>query len=133
MPGQGGQCYAFVMTKEGSTAVAGDRCGWCRRPLPPPKPTGRPRRYCSQACRQWDWVARRGARDAQITEEQLVLARTQVDELHDAVYVLTCAVEDAERDLEALGAKAGPEELREIVQWLLENARPLTEMHLRPL
>ena len=27
------------------------RCAQCGGPLPPPAPTGRPRRYCSGACR----------------------------------------------------------------------------------
>lgn len=68
----------------------------------------------------------------QLTEQQLVLARTQVDELHDAVYVLACAVEDAEKDLEAAGPKATAGELREILNWLIENSRPLTNVKLRP-
>ena len=67
-----------------------------------------------------------------LTEEQLVLARTQVDDLHDAVYVLACAVEDAERDLAALGAGARAEDLREVLDWMLENAKPLTALRLRP-
>ena len=101
--------------------------------MPPKQPTGRPRRYCSAACKQWDWVARRGTRDVKVTEAELVLARTQVDELHDAIYVLACAVEDADRDLEAMGAGASARDLRETIDWLLENARPLLGLHLRPV
>ena len=123
------------MTKEwgGTDKPVQTRCGWCRRPLPPKKATGRPRRYCSAACRQWDWVTRRGLRDVKLTEEQLVLARTQVDELHDAIYVLACAVEDAERDLASLGSRPSAGEIREIAEWLIENTRPLTSLKLRPL
>lgn len=130
------------MTKprdSGTTRAAGEqevptrRCGWCRRPLPEAKGTGRPRRYCTQACRQWDWVSRRGTRDVQITEEQLVLARAEVDALHDAVYVLACAVGDAERDLASLGSRPSAREVREILDWVLENARPLTTVRLKPI
>jgi len=71
-------------------------------------------------------------RDVRLTEEQLVLARTQVDALHDAIYVLACAVEDAERDLGALGERPAPSDLREIVDWVIDNARPLLGLHLRP-
>jgi len=123
------------MTKQASALAVGEatgRCGWCRRPLPTPKATGRPRRYCSQPCRQWDWVARRGARDATITEEQLVLARHQVDELHDALYVLACAVEDTERDIAALTSKSSAADVRAILEWLMENARPVLRLQLRP-
>jgi hypothetical protein len=68
----------------------------------------------------------------QITEQQLVMARSQVDALHDAVYVLSCAVDDAERDLAGLGARPSAREVREILDWVLENARPLTAIRLRP-
>ena len=107
-------------------------CGWCRRPLPVPKATGRPRKYCSSKCRQWDWVTRRGTRDVRITEQQLVLARSQVDALHDAVYVLACAVADTDRDLATLGSRPKASEVRAILDWLLDNTRPLGALRLRP-
>ena len=125
--------YGFVMTEPAISREDGERrCGWCRHPLPEAKPTGRPRRYCSQACRQWDYVTRRGERDVRITEEQLVLARSQVDALHDAVYVLACAVSDTDRDLAALGSRPSAKDLREILDWLVENARPLAGLRLHP-
>ena len=67
-----------------------------------------------------------------LTEEQLVLARAEVDRLHDAVYVLSCAVSDAEQDLAALGPHGSAAELREIIDWLLANARPLASWKLQP-
>ena len=67
-----------------------------------------------------------------ITEEQLVLARSEVDALHDAVYVLSCAVNDAERDLAGLGGRPSAAQVREILDWVLENARPLAGLRLRP-
>jgi hypothetical protein len=100
--------------------------------LPAAKATGRPRRYCSASCRQWDWVTRRGSREVRLTEEELVVARTQVDTLHDQIYVLHCAIEDTERDLEALGDDASAPELRAILNWLVDNARPLADQRLRP-
>ena len=62
-----------------------------------------------------------------MSERELVVARSQLDELHDRLYVLACAVEDVERDLAASATRA---EYREAVDWLLEAARPLTELRL---
>lgn len=107
------------------------RCKWCRRVLPPQR-TGRPRQYCSQACRQWHWVGRQRAAELQLGEEELIVAKAELDSLHDELYVLACAVDDAERDLRAAGAKPSSRELREILDWLLDAARPLRDRELSP-
>ena len=69
-------------------AAALHRCHWCRWVLPPPAKTGRPRKYCKQSCRQWDWVARQRSRELDIGENELVIAtwspihlRTKLKEL----------------------------------------------------
>ncbi len=93
---------------------------------------GRPRRFCSQACRQWHWVGRQRAGELQLSEDELIVARTELDTLHDELYVLACAVNDAERDLSSAGARPTAAELREIVDWLLEAARPLRDRELTP-
>lgn len=105
------------------------RCRWCRRVLPP-RGRGRPREYCSQACRQWHSVARQRAAELQLSEDELVVAKVELDRLHDQLYVLACAVDDAERDLAAAGRGASSKELREIVDWLLDAARPLRDHEL---
>ena len=102
------------------------RCKWCRRVLPGQK-TGRPRRFCSQACRQWHWVGQQRARELQLREGELVVATEELDALHDDMFVLACAVDDAERDLAAAGRQATAAELREVLDWLLEAARPLRD------
>jgi hypothetical protein len=53
-----------------------------------------------------------------------------LDELHDELYVLACAVDDAERDLAALRAPPSVTEVREILEWLLEAARPLRDREI---
>lgn len=108
------------------------RCRWCRRALPEQRGRGRPRVYCSQPCRQWDWVARQRARELELSEGELVMARSALDELHDELYVLACAVDDAEADLEAAGERAPAAELRRILEWLLDAARPLRDRELPP-
>lgn len=101
------------------------RCRWCRRVLPEQKGRGRPRQFCSQRCRQWDWVSRQRANELALSDDELVVARTTLDELHDELYVLACAVEDVERDLAALSARPSADDLRQILDWLLDAARPL--------
>lgn len=93
--------------------------------LPERRGPGRPREFCGQTCRQWDWVSRQRARELQISEDELVIARGELDDLHDDLYVLACAIDDTERDLADLGARPSAAEVREILDWLLDAARPL--------
>ncbi|HET9442634.1 MAG TPA: hypothetical protein VFO65_04880 [Acidimicrobiales bacterium] len=109
------------MTKPPEEAGSG-RCGWCKGPLPPAATTGRPRRYCRAVCRQRDFEARRRAAEVGLTETELVVARHDLDALHDALYVLEAAVEDVERDLAGSPTK---QDYADAVAWLLQAARPL--------
>ena len=113
----------FVMTEQ-------RRCRWCRRILPERSGPGRPRQFCSQRCRQWDWVSRQRARELELSDGELVIARAELDALHDDLYVLACAVDDAERDLEAAGARPTVRELRELLDWLITSAKPLTNRQI---
>ncbi len=111
------------------TQEQASRCRWCRRVLPAHK-MGRPRVFCSQACRQWDWVGRQRARELQLNENELIVAKATLDELHDELYVLACAVEDVERDLASVGDKRAAKELDQMLVWLLDAARPLRDREL---
>jgi hypothetical protein len=91
---------------------------------------GRPKEFCSQRCRQWDWVGRQRARELELSDGELVIARDELDRLHDDLYVLACAVEDAERDLAASGDNPTVAELRTALDWLLSAARPLRDREL---
>jgi len=67
-------------------------------------------------------VSRQRARELELSEGELVMARSELDSLHDDLYVLACAVVDTRRDLEdELTAKDALAALR----WLLEAAEPL--------
>ena len=112
-------------------APDGPRCRWCRRVLPEQSGPGRPRSYCSQPCRQWDWVARQRAREVQLSDEQLVMAREELNDVHDALYVLSCAVQDVQRDLADI-QQPNAKELRDMLQWILECAEPIGSLRLRP-
>ena len=101
---------------------------------------GRPRRFCSQSCRQWHWVGRQRARELQLSDGELLVVKSELDSLHDQVYVLACAVNDTERDLEAAKmraikmrastTRATVRELQEMLDWILEAARPLRDREL---
>ena len=106
------------------------RCGWCRRLILDAKPIGRPRRFCSQACRQWNWVAAQRSAAANLGADELIVARAEIDALRDDMYVLACAVDDVERDLGASSRKPTVAELREHLDWLLEAARPLRDREI---
>ncbi|HEX6787523.1 MAG TPA: hypothetical protein VF076_09995 [Acidimicrobiales bacterium] len=100
------------------------RCAWCRRPLTVRSGPGRPRRFCQQSCRQRDYEARRRARELDLGDHQLIVARHALDALRDELYVLACAVEDVERDLAAT-ARPTTRDLQDALTWLLDAARPL--------
>ncbi len=91
---------------------------------------GRPRVFCSQACRQWDWVGRQRARELQLNEDELIITKAELDHLHDELYVLACAVDDVERDLAAAGKAPAAKEVNDMLQWLLESARPIRDREL---
>jgi hypothetical protein len=106
------------------------RCRWCRRVLPQQK-MGRPRVFCSQACRQWDWVGRQRARELKLNEDELIVTKAALDQLHDELYVLACAVDDVDRDLAAARKTLAANEVREMLTWLLEAARPIRDRELQ--
>jgi hypothetical protein len=101
------------------------RCGWCRRIVARRAGPGRPKKFCSQKCRQWNWVARERADELQLSEHELVITRTELDALHDDLYVLACAIEDTERDLAAFDGPPTAHELRTMLDWLIDSSRPL--------
>ena len=115
-------------TDEGSgRSVAAEplaRCAWCRQPLAVTSGPGRPRRFCQQSCRQRDYEARRRARELDLGDHELIVARHALDALRDELYVLACAVEDVERDLAAT-ARPTARDLQDALTWLLDAARPL--------
>lgn len=125
--------YNFVMTKlTDGTLEQGElkRCRWCRHLLAVATGPGRPREFCSQRCRQWDWVARQRASELELSENELVVARDELDVLKDQLYVLHCAIRDARTDLAS--GRQTKDSLMEIIHWLLDAADPVAESSLLP-
>jgi hypothetical protein len=75
------------------------RCRWCGRGFEPTRGPGRPREYCRRSCRQRDYEARRRAAERGLDEDELILSRTELNELRDRLYVLAETVKDVEADL----------------------------------
>lgn len=115
--------------REGRATEEPRRCRWCGRRLDERQGPGRQRAYCAQACRQRDYIARLRVREAGLAETELIVARSELDELYDALYVLEAAVQDVDRDLAASDAPGQPpaDEVRAALDWLLDAARPLVE------
>lgn len=56
------------------------------------------------------------------------MARGELEELKDRLYVLEAAIEDVERDLTE---SSEPDDVRTALDWLLAAARPLVTANLR--
>lgn len=106
------------------------RCRWCRHVLVDQTGPGRRREFCSQKCRQWDWVSRQRAQDLQLSENELVMTRDELDQLKDQIYVLHCALIDARKDLEH--PRNTKDSLRDILEWLMDAAEPVAAASLTP-
>ena len=106
-----------------------ERCRWCGRRLPDRTGPGRPRRFCRQGCRQQAHLARKLAAAHGLGDDDVIISRTQLEELQGALYCLQAAIEDVDRDL---AASSTPADLRDAVRWLLDNARPVAGLWVEP-
>jgi hypothetical protein len=114
-----------VTQSTGSEGGAGEtvaRCRWCQRPLATRAGPGRPRAYCRQSCRQRDYEARQRSAERGLDEHEIVVTRSRLHDLYDRLWVLSCAIEDVDGDLQRAVDAA---DYRAAVEWLLEAARPL--------
>ena len=121
------------MTKYAHGAEDGEktrRCRWCRHTLATKNGPGRKAEFCSQKCRQWDWVSRQRAADLELSENELVMTRDELDTLKDQIFVLHCALTDAKTDLQH--ERHTKDSLREILNWLIDAAEPVAAASLTP-
>ena len=119
-----------TLGQRGITPENDRRCRWCRHVLTEQSGPGRKREFCSQKCRQWDWVARQRATELELSENELVVTRDELDVLKDQLYVLHCAVVDAKTDL--ANGRHTKESLTELIAWLIEAAEPVSLASLNP-
>lgn len=100
-------------------------CAWCGRELPGSGRIGRPRRYCTQACRQRAYEQRAAVQRGGLPEDAVVLSATELAELADRVFQLRCAAEDV---LTAAQDGASRQELAELAAQLVTAARDLERL-----
>jgi hypothetical protein len=62
-------------------------------------------------------------------DNDLIVSRTQIEELQSRLYCLQAALQDVDRDL---AASDGPDDVREALAWLRENAQPVAELWIEP-
>jgi len=107
----------------------GHRCRWCGRPFAPKPGRGRPRQYCRAGCRQQAFLARKLAAAYGLGDDDVIVPREKVDELQSHLYCLQAALEDTDRDL---ATSQDPDEVRHVLDWLLENCEPLRAFWIEP-
>jgi hypothetical protein len=74
-------------------------------------------------------MARKLAAAHGLRADDLVVSRSDLDELQGRLYCLQAAIEDVERDL---AVSSEPAEVAEALGWLLENARPVAKLWIEP-
>jgi len=74
-------------------------------------------------------MARKLAASHGLGDDDLIVSRTQLEELQSRVYCLQAALEDVERDL---AVSADPTDVREALTWLQENAAPVAALWIEP-
>jgi hypothetical protein len=74
-------------------------------------------------------MARKLAAAHGLGPDDVIVDRAALDDLQSALYCLQAAIEDVDRDL---AAKPSAREVREALDWLLDNARPLASTWIEP-
>ena len=74
-------------------------------------------------------MARKLADAHGLGDDDLIVSRTQLEELQSRLYCLQAALEDVDRDLDASNE---PDDVREAFTWLRENARPVADLWIEP-
>ncbi|HEU5473817.1 MAG TPA: hypothetical protein VFV67_24495 [Actinophytocola sp.] len=104
-------------------------CGWCGRRLPGggtgDARVGRPRRYCTQSCRQRAYERRAAVQRGGLPEDAVVLSGAELADLQDRLFQLRCAAEDM---VTAAGEGAAPAELCRLAEHVVKVAGDLERL-----
>ncbi len=76
-------------------------------------------------------MARQRASELSLSEDELVIARKELDTLRDQVYVLRWAIADVEADLDP-AVDPTTRDFKAALKWLLQAAKPLAQDQLHP-
>jgi hypothetical protein len=104
-------------------------CGWCGSRLPEGDKTvgkvGRPRRYCTQSCRQRAYERRAAVQRTGLPEDAVVLSAAELADLQDRLFEVRCAAEDIAT---AADDGAPPGELRSLAARVASTAANLERL-----
>ncbi|GAB3448382.1 hypothetical protein [Actinophytocola sediminis] len=100
-------------------------CGWCGLRLPDDGRVGRPRRYCTQSCRQRAYERRSAVQRGGLPEDSVVLSAVELADLQDRLFQLRCAAEDL---VTATDDGAPPHELKELAAQVVRTAHGLERL-----
>lgn len=105
------------------------RCRWCHRPLAAVSGIGRPRQYCRPSHRQRAYEARKRAERLALAPGDVVVAKAELDRLHDRLYRLEAALDDVDADL---ASDRSPARWQAAFHHLAEAARDLYGYTVEP-
>jgi hypothetical protein len=112
-------------TAELRRAAPARHCGWCGSRLPDEGKVGRPRRYCTQSCRQRAYERRAAVQRGGLPEDAVVLSSVELADLQDRLFQLRCAAEDV---VTAAQDGASPTELVGLAARVIETATDLERL-----
>lgn len=99
-------------------------CSWCGKDIAS-SGRGRPRKYCSQACRQRAYEQRNNVSGTAIPAEAVIMTPQRADELKDSLFELRCAAEDIST---AVREGEDPREVSELCRELVSLARNIEKL-----
>ncbi|AKK05906.1 hypothetical protein CMUST_07905 [Corynebacterium mustelae] len=102
-------------------------CQWCGSELGDVG-RGRPRKFCSQSCRQRAYEQRNAVHGTGIPASAVIIQPEKVDRLQDSLFELRCAAEDIRT---ALTDGASADELAPLCDELVELARSIEKLRIR--
>ena len=71
-------------------------------------------------------MARQRASELALSEDELVIARSELDALRDQIFILKCAIDDVEQDLDP-SIDPTTRDFKAALTWLLDAAKPLID------
>ncbi|CAF21486.1 MULTISPECIES: hypothetical protein [Corynebacterium] len=100
------------------------KCSWCGKDVASTG-RGRPRKYCSQACRQRAYEQRNNVSGTSIPAEAVIMSPDRASELKDSLFELRCAAEDIAT---AVNEEEEARDIAKLCQEMVELARNIEKL-----
>ncbi|WP_075726118.1 hypothetical protein [Corynebacterium aquilae] len=102
-------------------------CSWCGRELEA-STRGRPKKYCSQSCRQRAYEQRNNVKGTSIPHNAVILHPDRAEELIDKLFELRCSAEDIATAVEE---HEDPRDIRQLCNELVDLAKNVEQLRIR--